>query len=78
MSRPGSRLAILRLLGDRRLRERLVVGGMTRVRGLGVERMVARTEDLYRSLVAGLPALLGPVSSRCGTAAAAERVRLRA
>lgn len=47
--------AVLRLLGDRRLRDRLVQAGLARVSMFGVERMVERTEDLYRSLFIGPP-----------------------
>lgn len=47
---------ILRLLRDGPLREQLITGGFARVRGFGVERMVARTESLYRSLRARPPA----------------------
>lgn len=47
---------ILRLLRDRQLRERLRKGGLARVQAFTVQRMVARTEALYRSLIARSPA----------------------
>ena len=42
---------ILRLLRDRHLREQLISGGLARVQALTVQRMVARTEALYQSLI---------------------------
>jgi glycosyltransferase involved in cell wall biosynthesis len=49
----GLERAILRVLGERRLRERLIAGGLARVQGFSVEQTIARTESLYRSLDGG-------------------------
>jgi glycosyltransferase involved in cell wall biosynthesis len=43
---------ILRLLRDQHLRGRLKNGGLARVQAFTVQRMVARTEALYQSLIA--------------------------
>jgi glycosyltransferase involved in cell wall biosynthesis len=43
--------AVLRLLHDEQLRSRLVAGGHALTCGRGVDRMVAQTKRLYRSLL---------------------------